>query len=74
MTKAQANGSDAAFPYGSDNGGYREGLTKREYIAATVMSGMVQSTGSVSTDAKLSVKAADALLAALEAQSVEVVS
>lgn len=69
MRGKNTNGGDMAFPVldrtQTPNETYQLGLTKRELIAALVMQGALVREGHVCDIAAFSVRAADALLAAL---------
>lgn len=60
---------ESAFPTDSIYNEYR-GIRKREYFAALALQGMVDGRGDIDVDvrAKLAVKYADALIAALNAK------
>jgi hypothetical protein len=59
------NGDDAAYPLEIATGQYNSGLAKRELIAAMAMQGLLFDPVDLKMIAKLSVKAADALIAEL---------
>lgn len=66
--KARKLGEEPAFPYAvrEDTEAWSGGMTKREYFAAAVYSGLLRENGSrIDWQALLAVKQADALLEAL---------
>jgi hypothetical protein len=58
-------GDDAAYPLEIATGQYNSGLIKREIFAAMAMQGLLFDPVDLKMIAKLSVKAADALIAEL---------
>jgi len=68
-------GNEPAFPESGGQFGFMHGLTKREYIAAKVLAGVIAQSGIAGYEcygitpenaAKASVRCADALLAELD--------
>jgi hypothetical protein len=65
------NGKDSAFAHVTEFGTHHPGLTKREYFAATILSGLLSDSG-VCTDLNLTdtaVEFADHLIASLNQEA-----
>ena len=65
LEAAKDNGNDSAFPNKDAYGFFHYGLTKREYMATQLMSGLLSHGHDTRTAVEYSVKAVDLLLVEL---------
>ena len=72
MNKTKTNVNKPAFPAKVNAMGYSDGLSKKELVATLVLSNMLSFTdgeANIASAVQVSVKAAEALLAALESSN-----